>query len=235
MALVKFGAGITQLAGSIAGNTFARNRFGNYVRSRTKPVNPTSARQVTARAAVAFFAERWHHDLTDVQRGLWDTYAAAIAMKNKLGETIHLTGFNHYARLNCSYRVWSPNWEDNAPTILSLAEQDGTLVCSEEDIAGQTFTFTFDNTGWAANGDNKVRMLIYQGQPQLASRTFFGGPWRFIDVVDPIEGAAGTSTHPAGFSFALGQKVWFQARILTAMGRLSNLWTVAPRTIIADP
>ncbi|GAI58374.1 unnamed protein product, partial [marine sediment metagenome] len=39
MALVKYGGGITQMSGSIAGNTFARNRYGNYVRSRTKPIN----------------------------------------------------------------------------------------------------------------------------------------------------------------------------------------------------
>ncbi|GAH82508.1 unnamed protein product, partial [marine sediment metagenome] len=29
------------------------------------------------------------------------------------------------------------------------------LVCSEEDIAAQTFTFTFSNQGWAPNGDPK--------------------------------------------------------------------------------
>ncbi|GAH50296.1 unnamed protein product, partial [marine sediment metagenome] len=45
MALVKLGGGIVQISGSIAGNTFARNRFGNYMRSRTKPVNPNSTRQ----------------------------------------------------------------------------------------------------------------------------------------------------------------------------------------------
>ena len=40
MALVKYGGGIIQMSGSMAGNTFARNRYGNYMRARTKPVNP---------------------------------------------------------------------------------------------------------------------------------------------------------------------------------------------------
>ncbi|HUW44899.1 MAG TPA: hypothetical protein VMW50_03795, partial [Dehalococcoidia bacterium] len=67
-----------------------------------------------------------------------------------------------------------------------------------------------------------------------ASRIFFGGPWRYMDVIDPTEGAAGTGTYNAVFAFALGQKVWFQARLLTVAGRVSTLWTLAPRTIIAD-
>ncbi len=235
MALVKYGGGIVQMSGSIAGTVFARHRFGNYARPRTKPVNPHSTRQESARADVSYLAERWHEDLTVVQRGLWNTYAAAVAMKNRLGETIHLTGFNHFMRTNCVMKTWGTGVFDDAPTILSLAEKDEVLQCSEEDIAGQTFTFTCDTGGWAPNGDPKGRILLYQGQPQLASRFFFGGPWRYIGVIDPVEGAAGTATKGAGFSFALGQKVWFQARVMTTTGRASARWTLDPRTIVADP
>ncbi|GAH82503.1 unnamed protein product [marine sediment metagenome] len=55
-----------------------------------------------------------------------------------------------------------------------------------------------------------------------------------MNVVAPVEGAAGTDTMDAVFAFALGQKVWFQARIFTTTGRLSELWTVAPRVVEAD-
>ncbi len=234
MALVKYGAGIVQMSGSIAGDVHARNRFGNYIRPRTKPVNPNSARQVAARTIVSYLAERWHEDLTPVQRGLWDTYAAAVAMKNRLGETVHLTGFNHFIRSNAAAMRYNRGIVDAAPTILSLPEKDTQLVCSEEDIAGQTFTFTCDDVGWHPNTDGKTQLAIYQGQPQLASRFFFGGPWRYMDYIDPTEGAAGTATLAAAFAFALGQKVWFQARVMTTSGRLSEIWMIDPRTIIAD-
>ncbi|HUW44890.1 MAG TPA: hypothetical protein VMW50_03750, partial [Dehalococcoidia bacterium] len=213
MALVKYGAGIVQMSGSIAGDVHARNRFGNYIRPRTKPVNPNSVRQVTARTIMSYLAEFWHSELDATQRGLWDTYAAAVAMTNRLGETIHLTGFNHFIRSNGVVMTYGGATIEDAPTTLSLPEKDTELLCSEEDIAGQTFTFTCDNSGWAPNGDLKARILLYQGQPQLASRIFFGGPWRYMDVIDPTEGAAGTGTYNAVFAFALGQKVWFQARL----------------------
>ncbi|GAI01350.1 unnamed protein product, partial [marine sediment metagenome] len=45
MALIKYGGGIVQISGSIAGTVFARNKMGNYARPRTKPVNPRTARQ----------------------------------------------------------------------------------------------------------------------------------------------------------------------------------------------
>ncbi len=235
MALVKYGAGIVQMSGSIAGDVHARNRFGNYIRPRTKPVNPRSERQESARAIVAFFAEYWHQDLTAVQRNLWGVYAAAVAMKNRLSDSIHLTGFNHFIRCNAAFRLINPvAILVNAPTTLSLPEQDTQLVCSEETIAAQTFTFTCDNTGWGVGIEDKEHIMLYQGQPQLVSRNFFGGPWRYMDVIDATEGAAGTGTYDASFSFALGQKVWFQARVRMLDGRISTLWQLGPRTIVAD-
>jgi len=234
MALVKYGAGIVQMSGSIAGDVHARNRFGNYIRPRTKPVNPNSPRQESARTIMSHLAEYWHSNLTAVQRGLWDTYAAAVAMKNRIGETVHLTGFNHFIRTNGSHVTWSGVVLEDAPTILSLAEKDDALACVEEDIAGQSFNFECNTTGWAANGDPKMIILLYQGRPQLASRNFFGGPWRYMGVINAQEGALGSANKDASFAFGLGQKVWFQARLMTNSGRLSNLWQFGPRTIIAD-
>jgi len=234
MGLVRFGGGVIQISGSIAGTVHARNRFGNYIRPRTKPVNPRTPRQEAVRAIVSFLAEYWHQDLSVVERGLWDTYAAAVPMKNRLGETIHPTGFNHFIRTNSVRMSVELPVLDAAPSVLSLPEKDVVLACSEEDIAGQTFTFLCENDGWAANGDPKLCILIAQGRPQLVSRNSFFGPWRHMGVVSIAEGTAGTSTEPASFSFALGQKVWFLARVLTVSGRLSQPWQLDPRTIIAD-
>lgn len=234
MALVKYGGGIIQMSGSIAGNTFARNRFGNYIRARTKPVNPKSDRQNVIRTIISYLTEYWHQDLDDTQRNLWNVYAAAVAMKNKLGETVYLTGFNHFCRTNAPQLMLAEAVKDAAPSTLSLMEKDETTICSEEDIAAQTFTFTFDNTGWGVNPDDKYWMCFYQGQPKLVSRHFFAGPWRFMSAAGTVAGDAGTQTLPAEFAFAEGQKVWFQARMLSFSGRTSEIWTLAPRTIEAD-
>jgi len=234
MALVKYGGGITQVSGSVGGDVHARNRFGNYIRPRTKPVNPHSPRQEASRAIVSYLAEYWHTVLAASDRALWEIYAAAIAMSNRLGETVYLTGYNHFIRTNSSQLAMGEAVITAAPTIQSLSEKDPDLLCSAEDIAGQTFTFTCNIGGWAANGDPKFGILVYQGHPQLVSRGFFAGPWRFMDFIDATEGAAGTATLAASFPFALGQKVWFAARIMSNSGRLSQRWTFDPKIIEAD-
>lgn len=136
MALAKYGGGVVQLSGSIAGNVFFRNRFGNCVRPRTKPVNPHSDRQEAIRAELSYLAEYWHSDLDDTQRGLWGVYAAAVAIKNRLGETIHHTGFNHFIRTNCAKLHIGAPLEPDAPTILSLPEK--TTSCSAPDQTSKT-------------------------------------------------------------------------------------------------
>ncbi|GAJ18904.1 unnamed protein product, partial [marine sediment metagenome] len=103
MALAKYGGGVIQLSGSIAGNTYARNRFGNYIRARTKPVNPRSARQSGARINIMWLAEQWRESpMNDARRLAWGTYAASVNWNNALGEATILTGFNHFIRSNAA-------------------------------------------------------------------------------------------------------------------------------------
>lgn len=234
MALIKFGGGITAMSGSIAGNTFARNRYGNYVRSRTKPVNPNTIRQANIRSLVSHLCDEWNETLTDEQRIAWGVYAAAVVMKNKLGESMNLSGFNHFIRTNGVHRNWSGVTLPNAPVILSLPEQDDALACNEESIATQKFNFECNVDGWGPGVDDKLLIALYQGLPQLATRNFFAGPWRYIGIINATEGALGAATKDAGYTFGLGQKVWFQARLMTDSGRVTNLWTLPPRIIIAD-
>ncbi|MBA7701433.1 hypothetical protein ES703_110171 [subsurface metagenome] len=156
-------------------------------------------------------------------------------MKNRLGETIHLTGYNHYIRTNTCRLYIGATVIDVAPTVLSLPEKDPLTQCSEEDIAAQTFTIDCSALIWGANGDQLNGITLYQGLPQLATRNYFNGPWRYMGIIDPGEGAIGQATEDAVFPFALDQKVWFQARMLTMGGRISEIWTLNPRIIEPDP
>lgn len=235
MALVKYGGGVVQMSGSIAGSVFSRNKSGNYIRPRTKPVNPQSGRQEFIRAVVSLLASHWHVYLTAVERDLWEVYAAAVAMKNKLGETIHLSGFNHFIRVNSCQRMLNEAIIEAAPSTLSLMEKDETTLLSEEDIAAQTLTFTFDDTNWGVGDDEKYWLHFYQGKPQLVSRTSYHGPWRWMSAAGTVAGALGTQTLPVEYAIAVGQRQWCQARMVSHSGRTSEIWTLASRVLEADP
>jgi len=227
MALVQYGGGITQMAGSIAGQTHARNRFGNYIRARTKPVNPKSDRQAKVRAIIAELVERWNETLSDAQRTAWETYAAAITMKNRLNADIHLTGFNHYIRSNASFLDAVAQYFDDAPTTLSLAQQDPAFAIAAT-ANDQLISVTFNpNLDW--NSEPGAGLMMLDGRPQNNTRNFFAGPYRGIQWLGGIQPPGNTSpqTHTGIFTLVAGQKIWVQGRIIRADGRLSQPMTAS--------
>lgn len=225
MALVKYGGGIVQMSGSIAGNTFARNRYGNYVRSRTKPTNPNTAKQVLVRAIVQTLTARWSQTLNAAQRAAWNLYGSSVAMKNKLGETVFLTGFNHYIRSNHWFARMSRTLVDDGPVVFELPETDPTMSVSVSE-ATQQVTMTFDDgLPWCSEDD--AMLVILQSQGQNPQRNFFGGPWTGrsakvgaagVPVTSPLDYASITVVSEL-------QRVWVKFRILRADGRLSEPFT----------
>lgn len=222
MALVKYGAGIVQMSGSIAGDVHARNRYGNYIRPRTKPTNPNTDRQVEVRAALSALTDRWSSTLTAAQRTAWNLYASNVAMTNKLGEVMHLTGFNHYIRSNAFRERVNITPVDDGPVVFELPGADPTFAITASE-ATQIVSYAFDTLlDWANEDDG---WLIFEmGQPQNAQRNFFGGPWRYVAAA--AGAGAGPPVSPAGpaspFAIAEGQHLWAFARILRADGRLSE-------------
>ncbi|MBA7668074.1 hypothetical protein ES703_76178 [subsurface metagenome] len=231
-ALVKYGAGIVQMSGSIAGDVHARNRFGNYIRPRTKPVNPRSDRQQEARVRLQLLAEYWHSGaMSDVERGAWDDYAAAVSTTNRLGETINLTGYNHFIRSNCSIFAAGGSLVEPGPAIESLPGADITLAVSG-DNGTQLLSVAFDNArGWAS--ETGGYLLIEMGRPQLATRNFFSNPFRIAGAISGVDSSAPSSpqTIAAPFTLTLGQKIWARASIIRKDARVSNKFS-APSFIV---
>lgn len=225
MALVKYGGGILNMSGSIGGQVHSHNRYGRYIRARTKPVNPNTARQVAVRAAIAFLTDRWAQTLTAVQRTAWNLYGSNVVMKNKLSESIHLTGFNHYIRSNLIRKQIQTTIIDDGPVVFELPEQDPTYAITASE-ATQQASIAFDNgLPWA--DENGAFMVSFQGQPQNAQRNVFFGPWRYTDATAGVNGAPPASPVADNVVFAVAelQHLWYYARILRADGRLSERFT----------
>lgn len=222
MALVKYGGGVVQMAGSIGGNTFARNRYGNYARAKTKPINPNKPLQNEVRASLTAMSNRWSQIVTATERTAWNLYAASVAMKNRLGEVVYLSGYNHYMRSNVirEYAGLAPI--DAGPVIFELPEKDPSFSIAAASGA-QEISYTFDNAlGWA----NEVGgyMFKFQGMPQNPQRNFFDGPWNLhgliAGAVSPPSSADVQGTPP--YVVTALHRQWCYARVTRADGRLSE-------------
>jgi len=218
---IKFGGGIVDARGSIAGNTYSRNHYGAFVRARVSPVNPNTARQVAVRAAIAFLSAYWANTLTLAQRTAWNLYGSSVAMLDSLGATIYLTGYNHFIRSNLQFRVTLGAAVAAGPVIFEIPAQDPAfaMTCTE---AAQTLSISFDNTlAWA--NETGATMWLYQGKPQNAQRYTFFGPWRYVDNVlgDDVAAPVSPVVVAAQYAIAEGQHQWVYGRIRRLDGRLS--------------
>lgn len=221
MALVKYGGGILEMRGSIGGQVHSKNRYGNYIRQRTIPVNPNSSRQQAVRNIMGFLVNYWSQQLTPVQRAAWGVYAANVNFLNKLGETITLTGFNHFIRSNMASQNNGFSIQDAGPVVLILPPTDADFAVSVSE-ATQVVTVTFDDTQpWCS--EDSACMSIHQGVPKNSAIQFYGNHFRHLGTFLGDSGSPITSpqTIAVDFPVAEDQKDWFFGRIMRADRRLS--------------
>jgi len=221
----------SKASGSIAGLTYSHNRGGMYTRSRSMPTDPGTSLQQTVRSAMTSLAPYWGSDLSQAQRNGWDSYAAAVAMTNRLGETVYLTGQQHFLRCNVSRIQASMVVLDDAPTVYDLGTYTAPIL-SAADTTPQ-IDIDFNNAdAWAIAVGGQ--MLVYVGHDQGAGRKFYKGPWRYAGK---ISGAVSPPSSPATiaspYSLAEDNVVWVQIRVIQVDGRLSSAVIIGPTTIEA--
>ena len=146
-------------------------------------------------------------------------------MNNRLGESVFLTGFNHYIRSNHWFARMGRTLVDDGPVVFELPSMDGTMSITGSE-GTQLVTMTFDDTqAWCSEDD--AMLVILQGDPQNPQRNFFDGPWRGrsakvgsagVPVTSPLDYASITVITEL-------QRFWSKFRILRADGRLSQPFT----------
>lgn len=219
MALIRFAEG-QQRSGSLGGTVYSRNRYGAYVRSRSVPVNPNTARQVAVRNAVRSLAIAWQTQLTVNQRAKWDEYGRWTPWTNRLGETVYLPGINHYIRTNTQMVALNFARIDEAPTIFTLGTAELVLGCTASE-ATQVITITFDDTATWANEVGAFQHF-FMGSPCNSGIKFFNGPYRYTVSVAGVTPAVSPLPATAPFPIAEDQRIWLRSRIMRADGRLSD-------------
>lgn len=216
---------LSEASGSVGGLTYSHNSAGMYIRKRVVPVDPGSPEQVVVRGAFEFLANMWRNTLTAAQRAGWITYAANVAMKNKLGATIFLSGLAHFIRSNVEGKVRSSSVVGDAPTVFNLG--DFTTPTVANFVAGPPSTvdvaYNAGDTWYTSGVPANAKLRIYASRPQDPTIQFFKGPYRYCAQV--AGGVASPLSVTLPFAAVAGQRIFFAARALCSDGRLSDLRT----------
>lgn len=82
-------------SGSLANQTFSRNRYGQYARTRAIPVQPRTVAQQNIRNIFGSAAKSWSQQTEDI-RNAWIAYAATKTFYDQLGQPYQQSGMQAY-------------------------------------------------------------------------------------------------------------------------------------------
>lgn len=103
MARIKLGPLVTDIAGSVGGATFQRNRFGMTMRNKPLPLYSQTPAQFKIRRLIAFLQYSWQ-DLTDPQRLQWNRFLDFSGQTIRRDRSIKLSGQTLYIKYQL-YRI----------------------------------------------------------------------------------------------------------------------------------
>lgn len=204
-----------QLSGSVGGVTASHNRYGQYLRNRSVPVNPNTALQQEVRSSFGASAIAWK-GLTQEVRDNWQAYATATPTLNRLGETITLSAFAWFVAVT-SFRLQIglgvPNFAPVTPGLATLGTDRNFSV-----LAG---ALSFAATAGTVTG---FGLVLYSPLVSAGASSFSGPYSRFgIGTLLPSGMAAVVQT---GFRFGVptvGESRFFSIRGSGLTNKLSDV------------
>lgn len=159
-------------SGSIGGTTSSRNRYGQYKRERSIPVNPATSQQGVIRARFGNNSAAWRA-LTDAQRAGWEALGASIVRTDPLGQSYDLNGQGAHMMVNNNLLDAGEAAVTAAPAIVT----PGTLLTATITLTAASFSIAYTATPLAAS----TRLFVY-ASPQRSAGRSFEGDFRLIHV-----------------------------------------------------
>lgn len=155
MALVVLGTTLGQASGRIGGTIFSKNRAGVYIRNGTKPVNTYSYYRQQVKARLSDASKHWV-GLTQAQRDAWNTWAAQVPWKNRLGQSISLSG--QQGCIQCNARILAVGGAMIDIPSLTVSPDNISGVTVTRDIGAGTF-----NLAWTSGALGASECLWLRG------------------------------------------------------------------------
>jgi len=216
---IKFGAIVTDGRGKLGGHVLAKNRSGNYMRTKVTPVNPQSTYQQAQRAALGTLSSGWS-GLTASQRSAWDAAVDDFQKTDIFGDLKSPTGKNLYTGLNRNLLNAAQTVLVSPPSPASIPAI--TISTANYSLSGTSFDIVTTGTTTGAF------VQAWATPPVSAGTSFIKNRLRFVDS---FAGAAPVTMdiyadYVARFGAPpVGSKVFVAVRVVNAGGEASVIQT----------
>jgi photosystem II stability/assembly factor-like uncharacterized protein len=114
-----FGAIVVAGIGKLGGQVFSRSGAGVILKRKVSPINRNSQLQLNVRSRMSSISSTWH-SLLESQRTLWNAFANDRPYSNDFGQTIHLSGFGMFCKLNANRASIYLSLLTTPPMVISL-------------------------------------------------------------------------------------------------------------------
>lgn len=219
MSKIKYSALVSDVRNKLNGSVLSKNRFGNYIRNKTTPVNPQTTFQQNQRALLSAMSQAWA-GITEAQRNGWRALAQTLPFTDIFGDAKILTGQMMFVKLNINLEKIGDAAISDAPlkvaipfveaTALVATVTAGVLTDLDMTIAPGTIPAGFD-------------LVAYATPPVNPGISFVKNQFRFIGVAPaPVAGVIDLATlWNARFGSAVaGQRVFVRlALVSTSSGQ----------------
>lgn len=176
MAIVKLGATVVGIRGTLGGITFSANKAGPYARIWTKGANPRTPTQSVQRGYVSEMPQAWRA-LTPVQQAAWDTWAALPAQQktNSLGLGYYISGYAWFVCINTRLRIMGLATRTAPPAGARPPALTATVHQYDDQAPGFRFVLRISNVTDVDNG-----MVLFARAIPTSGRAVNYSAWRNI-------------------------------------------------------
>lgn len=214
MSKIKYSALVSDVRNKLNGSVLSKNRYGNYIRNKTTPVNPQTTAQQNARAALAANAQAWA-GLTEAQRLSWKALAAELPFTDIFGDSKILAANSMYVKLNGNLQKIGETALPAAPEKVSVPAVEISLLVATQTAGALT---ALDATISPATIPAGFALAIYATPAIGAGRNFVKNQFRFLGVAPtPVGGIIDLEPlWNARFGGVLaGQKIFVRAALVS--------------------
>ena len=225
---IKFGSIVVDGSGKLGGHIYAKNRGGNYVRTKVTPTNPQTIYQMQVRGLFGNLSSQWR-SLTEMQRTSWENYAGNNEVTDAFGDKRRLAGNAMFVSINTNLSL------ANMPVLLTPVNVEERIIAVVGGLTATSGTpdvlrVEFDDYIDGAAGDGKI--VVYATEPFRASQKYAKNKFRYLgaydtDAVDTF--ALDIETEYTGRFGALveGMRVSVQLAFLKSDGTTTPLGSVS--------
>lgn len=171
------------------------------------------------RTIMSQLAQAWQEELTEAERETWITYANAVTVRNKLGDTIKLTGQNWFIRNNSVWMQMSQEYDTSITNVkLDIGPPPGAISFVYTEEEGENPATLVAN--WSIpTSFPSPRVGIWISRPKSPTVNYYKGPYQYLRY-NQSTSTSGPIIPPYGWEE--GEKIFFRFRARYTDGRLSD-------------